>query len=75
MEIQDENVLSAMSAIMMTQVETASAQSIANALWAYQSNSGATSTSTANGQLGHPKAGVGRSDCWSSGLVDSIRVV
>ena len=36
MEIQDENVLSAMSAIMMTQVETASAQSIANALWAYR---------------------------------------
>lgn len=36
MEIQDENVFSAMSAVMMTQVETASAQSIANALWAFR---------------------------------------
>ena len=36
MEIQDENVFSVMSAIMMAQVETASAQSIANALWAYR---------------------------------------
>jgi len=36
MEIRDEYVFSSMSDIMMEQLESASAQAIANALWAYQ---------------------------------------
>ena len=36
MEIKDEQVFSSMSDVMMKQLETASAQAIANALWAYR---------------------------------------